>query len=145
MSRRRAREAAMQALFQLDMNVPLPGDENAAIAALEAAWQNGTEKKGKDGVSKPDESFALALVRGTREKLPEIDREIAGQSKRWKLSRMPGIDRSILRLAVYELRFVPEARPGIVINEAVELAKRFSTDESSRFINGILGALAGNK
>ncbi|MFC2337670.1 MAG: transcription antitermination factor NusB, partial [Negativicutes bacterium] len=72
MSRRRAREAAMQALFQLDMNAPLPSDENAATAALEAAWQNGTEKKSKDGVSKPDESFALALVRGTQEKLPEI-------------------------------------------------------------------------
>ena len=82
---------------------------------------------------------------GTWEKIAEIDSAIADLSKGWKLSRMPGIDRSILRMAVYELRFMPKARPGIVINEAVELAKRFGTDESGRFINGILGAMVGNK
>ena len=145
MSRRRAREAAMQAVVQLDMNVPATQEEGAAETALQAAWQDGTEKAGRYNVSELDESFARALVLGTWEKIAEIDSAIADLSKGWKLSRMPGIDRSILRMAVYELRFMPKARPGIVINEAVELAKRFGTDESGRFINGILGAMVGNK
>ena len=128
----------MQALFQLDMNVPATQEEGAAETALQAAWQDGTEKAGRYNVSELDESFARALVLGTWEKIAEIDSAIADLSKGWKLSRMPGIDRSILR-------FMPKARPGIVINEAVELAKRFGTDESGRFINGILGAMVGNK
>ena len=145
MSRRRAREAAMQALFQLDMNDLAATDEASAETALQAAWQDGAEKVRRSAVSESDAGFARALVLGTREKMAEVDSAIAALSKGWKLSRMPGIDRSILRLAVYELRFMPETKPGIVINEAVELAKRFGTDESSRFINGILGAMTGNK
>lgn len=145
MSRRRAREAAMQALFQMDMNASAAETESAAEAALFAAWQAGEEKPLPSTVSELDEGFARSLVLGTREKLAEVDSVIAHLSKGWKLSRMPGIDRSILRLAVYELRFMPDAKPGIVINEAVELAKRFGTEESGRFINGILGAMAGNK
>ena len=135
----------MQALFQLDINASSAQDEAAAEAALQAAWQDGTEKAHAADRSSSDADFARAIVLGTREKMAEVDGAIAGLSKGWKLSRMPGIDRCILRMAVYELRFMPEARPGIVINEAVELAKRFGTDESGRFINGILGAMAENK
>lgn len=135
----------MQALFQLDMNGAAADDEMAAAAALQAAWQHGLEQQGKADNLAPDEDFALALVQGTRGNLAEIDRMIMQQSKGWRISRMAVIDRSILRLAVYELCFMSEVGPGVVINEAVELAKRFGTDESSRFVNGILGAIAGNK
>lgn len=145
MSRRRAREAAMQALFQLDMNAASAQDEAAADAALQAAWQDGAEKAHASDRSSSDADFARALVMGTREKIAEVDGAIAELSKGWKLSRMPGIDRCILRMSVYELRFMPKARPGVVINEAVELAKRFGTEASGRFVNGILGAMAENK
>ncbi|MBO6211200.1 MAG: N utilization substance protein B, partial [Schwartzia sp.] len=62
-------------------------------------------------------------------------------SKEWKVSRMAGIDRSVLRLAVYELQSGSDVTPGIVINEAVELAKKFGTDNSGRFVNGVLGTM----
>ena len=68
---------------------------------------------------------------------------ITNSSKEWKLQRMAGVDRNITRMAVYELKFCEEKlTPNIVINEAVELAKKFGSDESSRFVNGILGAIA---
>lgn len=136
MSRRRAREAAMQALFGLDMNPP-SDEADGQRDALDAAWQEGSSKTG----SEADLEYARGLLSGTRDNLSSIDEEIGGLSREWKLSRMSGIDRNILRLAVYELRFVSDVTPGIVINEAVELAKRFGTEKSSRFVNGILGAM----
>ena len=74
--------------------------------------------------------------------MPEIDGLISSASKEWKLSRMAGVDRNITRMAVFELKFREEkVTPNIIINEAVELAKKFGTDDSSRFVNGILGAV----
>ena len=70
-----------------------------------------------------------------------IDEIISEKSHGWKISRMAAIDRSILRLAVYEMKYIEDVTPGIVINEAVELAKKFGTDESARFVNGVLGAM----
>ncbi|MBQ7515766.1 MAG: transcription antitermination factor NusB [Schwartzia sp.] len=134
MSRKRAREVALQALFQLDMT---DGRQGAAAEdqALAAAWETGKKP------SELDEGYARALVAGTREHLAEIDADLSAVSKEWKVSRMAVIDRNILRLAVYEMRFVPEMTPAIAINEAVELAKRFSSDESPRFVNGVLGSV----
>ncbi|MCR5559225.1 MAG: transcription antitermination factor NusB [Schwartzia sp.] len=138
MSRRHAREAAMQALFQLDMIKPAPDkEEEAQRQAVESSWKAGNVRK----VSELDEGYASALVKGTRENLQSIDEAISVKSRGWKLSRMAAIDRSILRLAVYEMKYIEDVTPGIVINEAVELAKKFGSDDSARFINGVLGAM----
>ena len=118
MSRRRAREAAMQALFQLDMNPPPEGGREEWKRALDAAWEDGATEQAN-----------------------EKRRELTRLSKEWKVPRMAGIDRSVLRLAVYELRNNADVTPGIVINEAVELAKKFGTDDSGRFVNGVLGSM----
>ena len=142
MSRRRAREVALQTLFQLDMNPVEKGAEvaearQAAIDVAVAAMDDD-EKLGKQ-----DMAFLVELVNGTEDNRDEIDSIISENSKEWKLQRMAGVDRNITRLAVYELKFGEEKlTPNIVINEAVELAKKFGTDESSRFVNGILGAIA---
>ncbi|WP_462332601.1 transcription antitermination factor NusB [Schwartzia sp. (in: firmicutes)] len=138
MRRRHAREAAMQALFQLDMIKPAPDkEEEAQRQAVESSWKAGNVRK----VSELDEGYASALVKGTRENLQSIDEAISVKSRGWKISRMAAIDRSILRLAVYEMKYIEDVTPGIVINEAVELAKKFGSDDSARFINGVLGAM----
>ncbi|MBR2143446.1 transcription antitermination factor NusB [Anaerovibrio sp.] len=142
MSRRQAREIALQTLFQLDMN---PIDDGADVskarqAAIEVAVSAADEAV---KLSSNDKKFLLELVNGTECNLEEIDKIISDKSKEWKLNRMMGVDRSITRMAVYELKFREEKlTPNIIINEAVELAKKFGTDESSRFVNGILGAIA---
>ena len=81
-----------------------------------------------------------ALVRGTVDKRPEIDRVIESKSAHWKLSRMPLVDRNILRLAIYEMGLSVVPSP-VIIDEALELARQFSSDESLAFINGILDAI----
>ena len=141
MSRRRAREAAMQALFQLDMNPSPEGAREEWKRALDAAWQDGASEESDERNRKKDYAYAWALVSGTCESLASIDETLSKLSKEWKVSRMAGIDRSVLRLAVYELQSGSDVTPGIVINEAVELAKKFGTDNSGRFVNGILGTM----
>lgn len=122
--RRRAREAALQVLFQLDVGrLPL-GD---ALASVEA----------------PDwlpEDWALveSLSRGTQANLAQIDAVIARAAEHWTIERMAAVDRNILRMAIFELQHT--ATPvRVIINEAVELAKRYSTEDSGRFVNGLLG------
>ena len=134
MSRRQAREAALQTLFQLELNSP-------PEAASEEAWQTwaldaAVEEMPLEG--KRDYCYAAALVRGTRENLAAIDEAIAASAHDWKLDRMAGVDRNIVRMAVYELSLIH-----IVNTEAVELAKKFGTDDSGRYVTGILGGLAG--
>ena len=130
MSRRQAREVALQALFQLDFN------EVTIEAAVDAAL-------GESAVlADRDREYLRKAVSGTKENLAAIDAIIMECSREWKVERMSGIDRNIARLAVFEMKFnEEEITPNIVINEAVELAKKFGTDESARFINGVLGAM----
>lgn len=87
-------------------------------------------------------TFAVRLVRGVNEHLEEVDAILAHTSPGWTLERQVAVDRCILRLAVYEMRFMPDVPTAATINEAVELAKKYSTAESGRFVNGVLGALA---
>ena len=141
MSRRRAREAAMQALFQLDMNPSPEGGKEDWKRALDIAWKDGATEKADEKRRDADYAYAWTLLSGTCESLASIDDTLSRLSKEWKVSRMAGIDRSVLRLAVYELRSGADVTPGIVINEAVELAKRFGTDDSGRFVNGVLGSM----
>jgi transcription antitermination protein NusB len=86
--------------------------------------------------------FAVELVRGVDAHGAEVDALIVGHSHRWELDRMPALDRAVLRLATYELVHRPDVPTGAVIDEAVELAKQYSTDDSSRFVNGVLSAIA---
>jgi N utilization substance protein B len=89
--------------------------------------------------------YAVTLVHGTLEKQDEIDRRVSDLSSGWSLDRQAAVDRNILRLAAYELLYVDDVPVGAAINEAVELAKKYSTEESGRFVNGVLGALAADR
>jgi N utilization substance protein B len=90
---------------------------------------------------RPDE-FTVELVEGVETHQAELDDTIRRFARDWKLERMPALDRALLRLGIFELQHRPEIPTGAVITEAVELAKRFSTEESGRFVNGMLAAVA---
>ena len=94
-------------------------------------------------VLEPDE-LTQELVRGVDVHLARLDALIAGKAKGWTLNRMPVLDLSVMRLAAYELVERPHVPTAVVLNEAVELAKRYSTDESGRFVNGVLAAIAAD-
>ncbi len=124
--RRKAREFAVQLLYLLDVR-----DGEDAAPLIDMFWSGASYQ--------PEEkAFANQLVEGTREHLHEIDQLIGQHASNWKISRMPVVDRNILRLGVYELCHTPELPASVVINEAVELGKRFATPEAARFINGVL-------
>ncbi len=88
------------------------------------------------------DQYAVNLLDGTRDNLSAIDALIVGASENWTMDRMPVVDRSLLRLATYEMRYVDDVPVSVSINEAVNLAKEFGGDDSPRFINGILGRIA---
>lgn len=149
MSRRQARELVLQALFHLDFNSmeevgnEADGQAMALDMAVEEFAAELSPQEQKEQFTKKDKAFADALLQGARENIEKIDELLSQNSKDWKVSRMASIDRNILRLAIYELFFAPEKlQPGIIINEAVELAKKYGTDDSGRFVNGILGSLS---
>jgi len=123
--RTRARQFALEVLYQVDLCGP---------DVLEDSLADMVERAGEPDVS----SFASALVRGTLEKLPELDPIIREVAQNWDLSRMTTIDRNILRLGGYELLYRDDIPPKVSINEAIELGKRYSTAESGTFVNGIL-------
>ena len=130
MSRRKAREMALQTLFQLDFNQV---EQDIALESVFAENESLPENA---------KEYAMLLVKGTRDHLSEIDGIISESAIDWKLQRMPGVDRNITRMAIFEMRFgKEEIAPNVIINEAVELAKSFGSAESGRFINGILGSL----
>ena len=140
MTRRQARELALQALFQLDFN-PDKDEINSrevqekAIEAAIAEWKYSA-------VNSRSRKFIERLVYGTMTFREEIDKLINDAAKDWKVSRMAGVDRNIARMAVYELKFDDEKTDvGVVVNEAVELAKKYGTDDSGRFINGVLAGV----
>ena len=90
----------------------------------------------------PLDEFGERLARGAFERLGELDETIQRASTNWSIGRMPSVDRNLLRIAVYELLYVDEVATAVTIDESVELAKMYGTDESSRFINGLLGRVA---
>ena len=94
-------------------------------------------------VLEPD-ALTQELVRGVDGNLPRLDELIASKAKGWTLARMPVLDLSVMRLAAYELIERPHVPTAVVLNEAVELAKRYSTDDSGRFVNGVLAAIAAD-
>lgn len=131
MSRRQARERALQVLFQIDVGGVQPAE----------AFKNMDESF---GVLAKNGEFSQKLVLGTLENLKSIDRVIAGISKDWDISRMANVDRNIMRLALYEIFYCEDIPNNVSVNEALELGKAFGGEESGRFINGILGRVLEN-
>lgn len=128
--RRRAREAALAALFQLDVG---RSSLDEALAAVRGAdW------------SAEDWALVETLTRGAAAHLSEIDAEIAAAAEHWTIERMAAVDRNILRMAIFELTYTTTP-VRVIINEAVELAKRYSTEDSGRFVNGLLGTVARSR
>ena len=136
-TRRRAREFALQILYQLDVQDQLSDEQ-----ALGMFWRNFAATAEAEGALPADlgeiQPFAEKLVRGVREHLVDLDAQIQGASKNWRLERMARVDRNLLRLALYELKHVDDVPAKVAINEAIEIAKRYGTNESSAFVNGIL-------
>ncbi len=131
MSRRKAREYALQMLFQLDVG--------------QNEWQAAEETLTGAKLGEANSDFVRQLVRGTFENLKQLDEIINKYSQEWKVERLANVDKTIIRLAVYELFNMPQTPAKIVINEAIELAKVFGTDESASFINGILDSIYNNE
>lgn len=123
--RRRGRELALQILYQHE----LAGTDIENIFSGFDELQQAPEAA---------RDFAIGLARGVVARLGEIDVRLRGQADNWRLSRMAAVDRNILRLALFELLFQPETPAAVVIDEAVEIAKRFGSERSSQFVNGIL-------
>ena len=128
-TRREARELALRMLFQLDLGHQ-PVDE-VVEAALAQSVLEGSNRE-----------YAEILVRETLNHLTDIDPRLAALTPDWAADRQAVVDRNILRVAAYELLYRPDAPVAAVVNEAVELAKKYSTADSGRFVNGVLGALA---
>jgi N utilization substance protein B len=130
-SRRKAREAAVQMLYQIDLS----GE------SLERAIGLYQQHLGSPADA---DDFAIQLVRGCHAALESIDAKIREVSKHWRLERMARVDRNILRLATFELLQLPEVPRKVTINEAIELAKRFGDENSPAFINGVLDRIASD-
>ena len=128
MSRRLARETALQVLFQKDL---------AEIDPAQALDFTCAEF----AVPETSKVFASRLVSGTLAHLEEIDNMIRPVAKEWNIERMAAVDRNILRLAAYELFFCEDIPGNVTVNEAIELAKTFSGEDAGKFVNGILGVL----
>ena len=124
-SRHDARERAFHLLYESEMKGESGGDVLASLPV------------------DPD-AFAMELVAGVDEHRAEIDAVIGAHARNWDVDRMPALDRAILRLAAFELLHRPDVPTAVVISEAVELAKAYSTDDSGRYVNGVLAAIAGD-
>jgi N utilization substance protein B len=154
-TRREARERAVQFLFQYDLNPPGNLDEaldqfwdSQRIAALAeekapSTWGEKVQLPPPSAEEAAIRVFAEPLIRGTLEHRNAIDEEIKRCAKNWDLHRMAAVDRNILRLAIYEMLHREDIPPVVSINEAVDIAKKFSTSDSGKFVNGILDKIKG--
>lgn len=124
-TRRHGRELALQLLFQIDM---MGDDSSEAIAKFCENF----------GVATAEEPFMLKLVSGVREHVEGIDQWLVLSSSNWKLTRMSRVDRNVIRIATYELLYCDDIPAKVSINEAVDIGKRYGTEDSGAFINGIL-------
>ena len=127
-TRRQSRELAMQALFYMDMR------KDASEKMLEHFC-------GCFCTSKKSRPFLIKLVNGVIDKKGQIDGLVERFSKNWKISRMSCVDRNVMRIAVYEMLYCDDIPPKVSINEAVDIGKKFGTQESGAFINGIMDSI----
>lgn len=126
-ARRKARKRALDLLFEADLR----GIDGATLLAERTAQ-----------VQPPIAAYAQTLVEGVLGHQDDIDALITEHAHSWTLPRLPGVDRALLRIAIFELLYCPDVPNAVAIDEAMELAKSLSTDESPNFINGVLGAVA---
>jgi N utilization substance protein B len=126
--RSRAREVALQLLFQFDSNAKITS------AAVEPFAKERLRET-------PLVAFCMALYNGVTQNVKDIDKKLAAAAENWRVSRMTGVDRNILRIGAYELLYQPDTPAAVAIDEAVELARRFGTGDSSAFVNGVLDRL----
>ncbi|MFA6074568.1 MAG: transcription antitermination factor NusB [Negativicutes bacterium] len=131
MSRRKAREIALQALYEIEYNDQLPHEACTRVFSL------------LDFEDAPVEAaFSVEIVSGVRLNIEKIDELITRFSDGWEIDRMPAVDRNIIRIAIFEMQYAEDKlSPGIAINEAVELAKTYGTDETKKFVNGLLSSV----
>jgi N utilization substance protein B len=127
-ARSKARKRALDILFEADLR----GLD--AVTLL-------SERLAGAGAEQPVPAYAVELVEGVNEHRPRIDELLSSYAEGWTLERMPGVDRAVLRIGVYELLWRADVPDAVAIDEAVELAKALSTDESPRFVNGVLGRI----
>ena len=132
-ARHRSRQRALQVLFSWDQGTK-------SIEDSISAFYETLDSEESDPKPTPPDPFMETLVRGTAAKANDLDQKIEAKSNNWRLERMPSVDRNILRLAVYEMTHTDSPAP-IVIDEALELARQFSTDDSASFVNGVLDAI----
>lgn len=133
--RRAARELALNILYQVDScGVPL---DEAVATAMEFADLSELEAKGED-MAEAARDYARLLVVGVKTHKDELDEHISRLAVGWPLERQPAVDRNILRVALYEITRVESVPAVVAVNEAVDLAKKFSTAESGKFVNGVL-------
>jgi N utilization substance protein B len=131
--RRQGREAALQVLYAADVASELDPE------GIDRAYRRVTEQFSLPARAR---ERAWALARGVVVNLSAIDRHIAGACMRWKLERLATVDRNVLRIATYELLFEPQTPAEVVINEALEIARRFGSEKSPSFVNGVLDVIA---
>jgi N utilization substance protein B len=130
-ARHSGRESALQMLFQMELSGTSPD------ATVELYWRSFVADADPDGRPYADE-----IVRGVAVTRDELDRHIGSASAHWRLERMSRVDRNVLRLGTWELARRPDVPRAVILDEAVELAKAFGTDESSAFVNGVLNRIA---
>ena len=128
-TRRKSRELALQMLFQADLGQQ-PSDD-----VRKTFW------KGRGEVGSDVQGFADDIFRVARDRAPEIDKLIETHAENWRMDRMAAVDRNILRAAVAELLGFPKTPRAVIINEAIEIARKFSAPESAQFINGVLDSV----
>jgi N utilization substance protein B len=128
-----ARKLALQTLFEIDLN---------RGADAKATWERGVFRA---GLNENAGAFAWELTSGVLENRKELDREIGELAPEFPIDQMPRIDRNVLRIALYELRYSGDAPASVIIDEAVELAKLFGSEASAKFVNGVLATAVGGK
>ncbi len=131
-TRRHARELALQLLYQHELT-------QASLEEMQKDFE------GWLGASETEREFAKELVEGTLAHCDEIDPELEQQTAHWRFDRLAAVDRNILRLALYELLHHQDTPPAVVIDEAIEVAKKFGAEESPRFVNGVLDGFVKRK
>jgi len=130
--RRQARELALQLLYQRELTGAEPRQMQAHFEEFASAPE-------------PVQRFANELLDGVLAHLEQIDSSLSLQTAHWRLERLAAVDRNILRVALYELQFEHNTPPAVVIDEAIEIAKRFGSAESARFVNGVLDGFVKNQ
>jgi transcription antitermination protein NusB len=128
-TRRKSRELALQMLYQADVGEQQPGEVRNTF------W------KGRGEVEREVQGFAEDIFRVAQDRTAEIDKLIQSHAENWRIDRMAAVDRNVLRAAVAELLGFPQTPRAVVINEAIEIARKFSSPESAQFINGVLDSI----